>query len=123
MSKYQKNLGNWGENVAIEFLIKEGYSIVNRNVRTPYGEIDIIAKQGDQTVFIEVKTRSTSSFGMPEVSVTEQKKEHLINSIEFYIQECTDFNFDCRIDVIAIRRLNKDQEPEICHFINAITNT
>jgi len=122
MSKYRQELGRWGENVAADYLIKEGYLIIDRNVRTPYGEIDIIAKQLDQIVFIEVKTQSKSCFGSPEVNVTLQKQEHLINSIGSYIQEHPDFNYDWRIDVIAIRYRKKDAHPEITQFQNAVTN-
>jgi putative endonuclease len=122
MSKHRQELGVWGENVAADYLLKEGYLIVDRNVRTPYGEIDIIAKLQDLIVFIEVKTRSSSSFGMPEVSVTPQKQEHIINAIEYFIQEHPDFNFDWRIDVIAIRRISKDLTPEIIHFQNAVSD-
>lgn len=122
MSKYRRKLGNWGENIAVNYLTEEGCLIIDRNVRTPYGEIDIIAKHLDLILFIEVKTRSTSSLGMPEVSVTKQKQEHLVSSIAYYIQEHPDFNDDWRIDVIAIRRRKKDPIPEIVHFKNAISN-
>lgn len=122
MTKYRKQLGHWGEELAVEYLVSEGYSIIDRNVHTPYGEIDIIASQLNSCVFVEVKTRSTTNFGMPEVSVTPVKLKHMIDAIEFYIQEHPDFDFDWRIDVIAILQQKKEMRPEIVHFQNAITN-
>jgi putative endonuclease len=121
MSKYRQTLGIWGENVAVEYLITKGYTIMDRNVRTPYGEIDIIARDLDLVVFVEVKTRSSTSFGMPEESVTHLKQKHLVDAIAFFIQEHTDFNYDWRIDVIAIHGRSKDKVPEIIHFQNAVS--
>jgi putative endonuclease len=120
MSKYRQRLGKWGENLAVEYLVNEGYSIVDRNVRTPYGEIDIIASRSNQLIFVEVKTRATTNFGMPEESVTPKKQKHLIDAIEFYIQEHPDSDCDWRIDVIAIRLQKIDMNPEIIHFPNAV---
>jgi putative endonuclease len=54
MTKYKKEIGAWGEGVASDWLSERGYKIVARNVHTPYGEIDIIAQQGDMTIFVEV---------------------------------------------------------------------
>ena len=122
MSKYRQQLGHWGEELAVEYLVNEGYSIVDRNIRTPYGEIDIIASQSNLLIFVEVKTRSTANFGMPEESVTLKKQKHIIDAIEFYFQEHPESDYDWRIDVIAIRRQKKDVTPEIIHFQNAIMN-
>lgn len=122
MSKYRQQLGHWGENLAVEYLVEQGYSIVDRNLRTPYGEIDIIASQSNMFIFVEVKTRSTTNLGMPEESVTLKKQEHLIAAIEFYFQEHPDLNCDWRVDVIAIRRQKSGVTPEIIHFQNAIMN-
>lgn len=122
MSKYRVNLGHWGESIAVEYLKGIGYMIVNRNVRTPYGEIDIIASTQDILIFIEVKTRATSSLGLPEASVTPKKQKHMIDAIEHYLQEHPDLDCDWRIDVIAIRGNKTGAAPEITHFKNAITD-
>jgi putative endonuclease len=122
MSRYKINLGRWGENVAVDYLKSKGYSIADRNVRTPYGEIDIVAGSQDLLIFVEVKTRSTTSYGMPEASVTQQKRKHIIDAVEFYFQEHPDLDCDWRIDVIAIRGKQTTIKPEITHFQNAITN-
>ena len=56
--KHNQKVGRWGEKTAVTFLNRRGYEILARNARTPYGEIDIIARQGDMTIFVEVKTLS-----------------------------------------------------------------
>jgi putative endonuclease len=122
MSKYRQQLGRWGEDLAVKFLVDEGYLILDRNVRTPYGEIDIIAMQSNLIVFVEVKTRSTTNLGMPEESVTLKKQKHMIDAIEFYNQDHPYPDYDWRIDVIAIRLRKNEITPEIIHFQNAIMN-
>jgi putative endonuclease len=115
-----QELGDWGETYAVKYLEGKGFHILARNVRTPYGEIDIVAKEKDQIVFIEVKTRATQKFGYPEEAVTENKITHLIDSAEFYLQENPDFNVDWRIDVIAIQVDPRRNTPSLTHFEDAL---
>lgn len=122
MSRYKINLGRWGENVAVDYLKSKGYSIFDRNYRTPYGEIDIVASSQDLLIFVEVKTRRSTSYGMPEASITQQKRKHIIDSVGFFFQENPDLDVDWRIDVIAICGKKTTTKPEIIHFQNAITN-
>ena len=70
MTKYKKEIGAWGEGIAADWLAEHGYQIIARNVRTPYGEIDIIAQQGDVTIFVEVKTLTSSANFFPETNIT-----------------------------------------------------
>ena len=121
MNSARLSLGCWGEALAAEFLVSNGYEIVARNQRTPYGEIDLVARINNGLVFVEVKTRSTDAYGHPEASVTPKKREHLIASAQAYIQEFSDPDISWRIDVIAIRKLKSPDQPEIIHFENAIT--
>ena len=121
MSTARRSLGCWGEKMAADFLIRKGYRIIARNHRTPYGEIDLVAKIEDRLVFVEVKTRSTDTYGNPEASITHKKREHLIASARAYLQESCDADTNWRIDVIAIRKLKSPKQPEIIHFENAIT--
>ena len=121
-----RELGKWGEQLAADFLIKQGYSILAQNARTPYGELDLVAKQTgtfkrDETtiVFVEVKTRRSQSYGYPEESITTRKQEHLISAALHFLQENPDLESDWRIDVIAIEHY-KNREPIIRHFENAI---
>jgi putative endonuclease len=121
-----RELGKWGEKLAADFLIKQGYSILARNARTPYGELDLVAKhhgllQRDESciVFVEVKTRRSQSYGYPEESVTTSKQEHLISAALHFLQDNPELESDWRIDVIAIEYY-KNREPVIRHFENAI---
>jgi putative endonuclease len=120
MKNRRQVLGRWGEVQAINLLTQKGYQIVEQNARTPYGEIDIVAIQNDELVFVEVKTRTTEFFGLPEDAITRGKKAHILNSAMAYLQEHPDLEGDWRIDVIAIQRA-KSREPQIVHFENAIT--
>jgi putative endonuclease len=117
----RQSLGIWGEGLAANYLEDLGYTIIARNIRTPHGEIDLIVRQGNLIVFIEVKTRSSSSLGPPEVSVTPRKQAHILASAQHYIQHHPDQDNDWRIDVIAIQRQEQDRAPLITHFENAIT--
>jgi len=125
MSKKRKIFGAWGENQAAIYLQGKGYEIIDRNVRTEYGEIDLIARQQitqhSMLVFVEVKTRSSDYYGYPEQSVDQHKQERMLASALAYLQAHPDVKEDWRIDVIAIRRLNPGSPPEIMHFENALT--
>ena len=121
MSTTRQALGQWGETLAADFLARKGYEILARNVRTFYGEIDLVARFKERLVFVEVKTRSTDTYGLPEASVTPIKREHLIASAQAYLQTFSDPDTKWRIDVIAIRKLKSAKHPEIVHFENAIT--
>jgi putative endonuclease len=117
MSRHRRAVGAWGENIAAGYLQKRGYRVLARNVRTPYGEIDIVAEKDGFTVFVEVKARTSSSLGPPEISVTPRKREHMRSAAEHYAQQ-NEID-DWQIDVIAVER-KVDENPEIVHFENAI---
>jgi putative endonuclease len=117
MSGRNQKIGAWGESVATKYLQERGYNLIARNVRTPYGEIDILAEKDGITIFVEVKARTTSTFGPPEISVTPRKQEHMIAAAEHYTQENEIDHW--QIDVIAIEgKINSN--PKITHFENAI---
>lgn len=113
------NLGRWGEQQASNFLETKGIQVLARNIRTPYGEIDLLAKEGDVWVFVEVKTRSSKSFGYPEEAVTSLKVGHMVESAESYLQQNELVGIDWRIDVIAILK-RQDGSAEIVQFENAV---
>ena len=119
MSKSSRNLGIWGENEAGKYLIKKGYSILERNIRTSHGEIDIVALLDGLVIFVEVKTRQTENYGLPEESINSSKTERLIQSSEAYMQAHPEFDQGCRIDVISIQKDNI-MPIQIIHFENAI---
>lgn len=127
MSKDRLALGKWGESQAAEYLVQLGYHILERNVRTPYGELDLIAKyntaESSELVFVEVKTRSSQSYGLPEVAVDRRKQAHLIASAEYYLSLLEEPPDIWRIDVIAIQRLDAGSNLEITHFENAVIDS
>ncbi|RLD04580.1 MAG: YraN family protein [Chloroflexota bacterium] len=125
MTKKRQQLGRWGETKAAEYLEKQGYKIIDRNAYTQYGEIDIVAQQTIKntpyTIFVEVKTRTTTTFGYPEEAITNLKREHILASAMAYLQENPQLSDNWQVDVIAIRRLNTKTEPEIRHFENVFS--
>jgi len=117
MSGRNQSVGAWGERIAATYLEEHGYQLLARNVRTPYGEIDIVAGRGGFTIFVEVKARTSSSLGPPEISVTPRKQAHMLAAAEHYSQEHE--IDDWQIDVIAVQGKG-NRKPEITHFENAI---
>ncbi|MFH0702977.1 MAG: YraN family protein [bacterium] len=113
----EKNLtkGKIGENIAVEFLMKKGFKILARNWRySRYGEIDVIAIDGQTLVFIEVKSRSSLNFGYPVEAINFSKIEKMKNLAEIYLNENSDLKFiELRFDAIGI--LLKKQ-PEITYY-------
>jgi putative endonuclease len=116
----RRSLGRVGESIAGTFLNNKGYIILERNWRTPYGEIDMVARQSESIVFVEVKTRSTKSLGPPEISITPRKAEHMRSSAEYYIQQHPETNADWRIDLITIQLQPDDSPAIIDHFENVL---
>ena len=136
MKTDKQALGKWGEQRAAEFLKRRGYEIIERNARTKYGEIDLVVSHSESDfsasdfaseehkpviVFVEVKTRSSMSFGYPEQAIDARKQEHMLSAALAYLQEHPQLGDDWRIDVIAIQRLPASP-PEIVHFENVLTN-
>jgi putative endonuclease len=116
--KHNQRVGTWGEEIAAEYLTGQGFEIVTRNARTPYGEIDIIARQGDTVVFLEVKTRTSDKMGLPEDSITARKRQHMLSAAEHYAMEREIDHW--QIDVISIEG-KPGVKPKITHFENAIS--
>ena len=119
MPKQKQILGRWGEKAAEQFLAKEGYEILDRNARTQYGEIDLVARKNEEIVFVEVKSRSSTEFGFPEEAVTALKQQHLRDAAETYLQAHPELSGDWRIDVISVHRV-RGGSPEFMHFENAV---
>lgn len=99
----RRETGILGERIACEFLGKNGYDIIETNYRCTEGEIDIVARQQDTLVFVEVRTKKSRKFGSPEESITRIKKERLRALAERYGQEHDDIPDLWRIDFIAIQ--------------------
>jgi putative endonuclease len=99
---HKQALGRQGENLAVSYLQKHGYCIIQRNFKARYGEIDIICTKNNTLVFVEVKTRIGEKFGKPEEAVTPRKLEEVIKTAEFYKMIHDHLPDALRIDVIAI---------------------
>ena len=110
--KENKRLGRRGENKAARYLKQNGYKIVERGYRNPFGEVDIIASKGDVLAFIEVKTRTNEEFGTPSEAVDRRRQEKYIKAAEYYFYG-KQIDVTVRFDVIEILR------GEINHIENA----
>jgi len=110
------NLGKKGEEIAVEYLKKEGYEIVETNYRHGRNEIDIISKMGDLLVFVEVKARSNLQYGFPESFVSKKQEKRITQTAEHYIFE-NNWEQNIRFDVISIETT---KGPRITHFKDAI---
>ncbi len=114
-------IGRWGEKVAENYLIKNGYKVIDSNVKTPYGEIDIITARDTELIIVEVKTRTNRKYGYPEEAITENKIKHILESAEYYIQNNADNYLKYRIDVVTIEGKPNSSEPKIIWYKNAIS--
>jgi putative endonuclease len=103
--KNNKNKGDWGEQLAVEFLKEKGYAILEQKWTFLKLEIDIIAQLGDILVFVEVKTRSNEEHGDPEDGVTLKKQRFLIKAANYYILE-KDLHNESRFDIVTILKEN-----------------
>jgi len=121
MGREKKRLGGLGERMALEFLRNKGYEILERNLRTPFGEIDAVAKAGPFTVFVEIKTRATSSLGPPYLAVTRSKQRHIIKNALFYLKCRGAVYSDWRIDVVSVK-LDLDRRIESIELIENAVN-
>jgi putative endonuclease len=109
-------LGKLGEELAVEYLKKNGYSILETNWTYQKAEIDIIAQKNDTLAIVEVKTRSSLEFGLPQDFVKPKKIQLLVKAVDAYVLD-RDLDIEVRFDIIAI---NKDEKSfAIEHLIDA----
>ena len=102
--------GDIGEELACKYLSQNGYKILERNFRIRGGEIDIVAKDGDTLVYVEVKTRSSNQFGTPEESITVKKIRFLERAAKFYRLKRYNLSQSERIDAVSV---TLSESPEI----------
>lgn len=121
MSKKENKIkGNFGEKIASEFLEKNGFLIIEKNFSCYLGEIDIVAIDKNEIVFVEVKTRCQNFFGDPREAVDKSKKNHIYNVAQYYLINKNLNDPYVRFDVIEIF-LYGDDDYRIKHLKNAIT--
>ncbi len=99
-------IGKHGEDLACKYLEQNGYKILERNYRIRGGEIDIVAKDGEYLVFVEVKTRWSHEFGLPAESVTGWKIRHLLKAANFYLMKINWGDGPYRLDFVSIDYAN-----------------
>ncbi|UCD84926.1 MAG: YraN family protein [Deltaproteobacteria bacterium] len=109
MTKGRKDFGKAGEELAAKYLRKRKYKIIKRNYSCPYGEIDIIALDGKSLVFIEVKTRSSTTFGPPQSAVDRKKQIQISKVATDFIKRKKITRMDMRFDVVSVQLLPGDE--------------
>lgn len=96
-----QELGQYGEEYALQYLRKKGYNVVTTNYRFNRAEVDIICKDGEQMVFVEVKTRNTAEIGEPWQAVTRKKQRQIIKCAHHFLVS-KDIDCESRFDIISI---------------------
>jgi len=127
MTTEKQNIGKLGEDIAVKYLEKHGYKILDRNYRKPWGEIDIIAsetiQQKQEIIFIEVKTQNNKFEWRPEENVGFHKKLQLSRIIATYLKtKNIPENQDWRVDVLAIKLDFKTKNAHVEHIENIMLN-
>jgi putative endonuclease len=117
VTEERQTLGRWGEEQAARFLRRKGMKIVERNLRTPVGEIDIVARQRRTLVFVEVKTRSSNAFGAPQEAVGPVKQRQILRAASWYLNATKQHGLQSRFDVVAVCR--SGERPQIEHIADA----
>ena len=117
MPSSHRKIGDAGEDAAAVFLERHGFLIIERNYVFAHGEIDIIARDSDELVFVEVKLRRSGRFGSGVEAVTPKKQELMRRTAEGYVAQRGIENIVCRFDVVALESVNG--KVEITHLRNA----
>ena len=108
--------GKRSEIIASDFLKKKGYKILETNYKNKIGEIDLIAKDGDYLVFVEVKSRLSGAFGHPFEAIDERKQQKIHAVASLYMVKNQKYGTNCRFDANSILGL---EDPEITHIVDA----
>ncbi|MFQ5945526.1 MAG: YraN family protein [Anaerolineae bacterium] len=115
----RSELGRFGEERAASYLEGKGYQILARNVRNWAGEVDLVARDGGTTVFVEVRTRRGRSLGTPEESITREKARRLVRVAQAYLQDRGALERDWRVDVVALEL--DGGRVSLRHHVSAVT--
>lgn len=115
---YRKQFGDWGEQVACDYLEKQGCQILERNFHTPLGEVDIIAARDGGLIFVEVKTRANQSYGYGEDAVTPKKMQSLLQCVEEYLNNRPEPLPEWQLDLIVVEGAFGQPDPTLLHYQN-----
>ena len=124
MSMTRVRLGKRGEELAAGYLRSAGCGILAANYRCPWGEIDLVAQDGEELAFVEVRTRRSTDYGTPQESITRRKAQHLVAAAQDYLQNhvpesnCADLPW--RIDLVSICLAQGQGSPQIDHIKYAV---
>jgi len=108
MTMERQALGIYGENLAVAEIERRGYAVLARRYRTRHGEIDIVARDGETIVFVEVKVKETAEFGTGSEAVTARKQQRIISMAVDYLARNRLTAKPCRFDVVAIDGVGDD---------------
>lgn len=109
----RQKFGKSGEELAARYLKRMGYQLLCRNYRSRFGEIDIIARDADTVVFVEVKSRKTSTYGHPKYAITYAKQEKISKTALYYLKSNGQSSSKARFDVVTISVANQKTSVEI----------
>ena len=117
MAEYESGrLGSQGEKAAVQFLRAKGLKILATRHRNNFGEIDVIAEDGDTTVFVEVKTRSSEHAGQPFEAVDRKRQNRMSRAALAWLKQNNRLERRCRLDLISIIWPKDQQQPQISHY-------
>jgi len=120
MRHTRQKLGRQGEQIAAVYLQRHGYIIVEHNWRCPLGEVDIVARDGNCWVFVEVRAWRPGQYGTPEASITPRKQAKMLEVAQSYLQTTGLDDVNWRIDVVAIEMDDAAQVKRLNHIRNAV---
>lgn len=120
---WRKWFGTRSERAAKSFLKRQGFCILRTNFSCKFGELDLVARDGDCLVFVEVRSTGTDDLNRAAMSVDHKKQRQLTKLAEFFLQKYHLENHNARFDVIAIAWPNDQKDPTIQHFPNAFEAT
>lgn len=119
MPSPRSKLGAQGERIAAAHLESLGLVIETRNYRTRFGEIDLVARDGGETVFVEVRTKRSTAYGTPEESLTRRKQARLVRTAQQYLAQHGRIGSAWRVDLAGIT-LQADGPARIVHIKSAV---
>lgn len=117
MKQSHRDKGKEGEEIACNYLQKNGFEIIERNYHHGHAEVDIIAKDGNEIVFVEVKARKSLEYGDPEFAINKKKISQIKKVALAYLIENNLEESECRIDAVTLI-IEKDREPVLNHYKN-----
>jgi putative endonuclease len=119
-TRSRRRLGGSGERLAASWLEARGYRILGCNWRCAYGELDVIAEDDGELVFVEVKTRRGEAMGLPEEAITPSKRQHLVAAAQSYVEAAGKPEQAYRIDFVAVQLAPSGKLLEVRHYERAI---